>query len=106
MELQLRASRTFTPSNPSPWFGQWEHDGLYTVQQLRALKALDIDPATVERLDVKIKVTSRQMWWPTGPTPHRLIPCPVIGRRDPRIKVISPIGDAKLVWPSGWTREK
>lgn len=101
-EQQLRRGATITPSAINPWYGNWAEGSLYTRQQLHQLKMLGLDPDTVDHLDVHVKVTAKEAWWPTTKTtPIRRIPCPVVGHRLDRIKVVSPAGHVKLVYAGG-----
>ena len=107
LELSLRRNRVITPSNISPWFGTWEGDAVYTLQQIAIVKAMGKDIDALDHIDVRVPVSDRDVWAPLGTKMVHLVRCPVIQRRpsDGRLKVITPIGDAKLVWPDGRIRK-
>lgn len=103
MEMELRKSHVFIPSRPSPWYGDWKSsEPPFTRQQRYQLAVNGIDAETVDRMDVRVTVTDREMWWPTTErAPFRLLTCPIVRRRMGRIMVITPSGQRKGVWPGG-----
>lgn len=92
-----------SPSKVNPWRGGRMPTERYTEKQLAALRARNIDPATVEDIIIRDPATSREMWWPTpGPRPHFVMPCPITERHaGGRLTVLSPSGDEMNVGPDG-----
>lgn len=104
-EKKLRSAYYITPSDMNAWFGSW-HDGrVLTVEQERKLRALLLDPATVDTMEVQVAARPREwVWGAAQKAPIRLITCPIIGRGAERIRVIAPHGEVKLVYPGGHLR--
>jgi len=104
LEQEIRSRRVVAPSKVSTdfWYGGWVNGQTFTYQQIRELRAMKIEVATAEAMTVY--VTCADMVWSSGLTgvPHRAIRCPVVGRRLDRVKVITPNGHGKLVWPDGY----
>jgi hypothetical protein len=104
-EKSLRAAYYITPSNLNPWFGSWRDGHVLTGQQVRKLRALLLDPDTVDTMEVQVAARSREwVWGATEKAPIRLITCPIIGRGAERIRVIAPHGEVVLVYPGGHLR--
>ena len=104
LELEIRSRRVIAPSKVSTdyWYGSWVNNQVLTWEQIRELRKLKIEVASVETM--LVYVTCGDMVVPNSlrPTPHRAIRCPVIGRRTDRVKVITPNGHGKFVWPDGY----
>lgn len=109
------ATRIIIPSKPNPWYGTivgYERDNLaqkggrrFTEEQERALIERGMDPLTCETITVKRQACGVTEITPMLNTvqPVFAFDCPVIGRRkDGKIKIIAPIGDAKFVRADGW----
>jgi hypothetical protein len=95
--------RQWTPSNMEIWGGSMEAGDRFSREQLYQLAARNLAADEVETLVVRRKATIRELWWgPNDNTPIFEFECPVLSRqRDARVKVISPSGVIKLVWPDG-----
>jgi hypothetical protein len=102
-EDDAKTLQVVTPSNISCWAGARSQETDFTPRQIAALERQGFDPATVDRLQVRVGVSAREFWFPatTYSRVVRLIICPVVGRRLDRVRVIAPNGEAKLVYPDG-----
>lgn len=111
-EMLLPQTVYITPSNINPWRDVRDPDQRYTRTQLHRMRLEGIDQATVEDIIVRNRVCPRnEMYIPGGIRHDYLMPCPIIGRRERagqlQLKVISPAGDRKWVYPDGSiTRKK
>jgi hypothetical protein len=104
-EASLRAAYYVTPSNIDAWFGKWLPGRVLTVQQENKLRALLLDPAAIDTMEVQVTARAREwVWNAREPAPVRLITCPIIGRGAERIRVIAPHGEVKLVYSGGHLR--
>ena len=91
-----------TPSNIDPWRASRAEGDKFTGEQLRALERLRLDAETVDIVEVRSSVSMREYWWPTTESaPVLILECPIIGQVRDRLKVISPAGMTKLVYPNG-----
>jgi len=103
-----------TPSKPNPWYGTiigGVADKLavsggerFTAEQLRILRELGLDPATVDAITVTRNATQRELYWSKlSPTPQFQFDCPVLDRRaDGRISIVAPAGLAETVDADGF----
>ncbi|QUT07968.1 hypothetical protein KFK14_11585 [Sphingobium phenoxybenzoativorans] len=98
-----KVRRTITPSNQGFWEGSIREGDRFTNEQMHSMIVYGLVPGEVETLVVTRPATARELWWPTGtPAPVFEFECPVLGlRKDGKVKVISPSGLAKWVWPDG-----
>ena len=106
-----RARRVITPSTVGReyWEGHWRDGETFSVEQLRELGRLGIAADVVDRLDVFAPGDPRRIHGLRRPgvffVPityfHRRLTCPVVGSVRDRLKVISPNGAMKLVYPNG-----
>ena len=105
IELNIRSVHRVTPSNMDPWFGGWAPGARFTAQQHREMAAREIDPDTVDTLEVHVQARQEELYVRYGyARPYRRIVCPVIGARAGKKLVISPRGHRKLVFPDGSLR--
>jgi hypothetical protein len=101
-ELRIRAAHVRRPSVTEFWFGDWGAGDRFTREQRYELAKLGIAAETVRVIEVRVAVSDRELWWPTTEAaPHRLLPCPVVGQRLDRLKVVAPNGWVKLVYSDG-----
>ncbi len=105
LEQEIRQRRVVVPSRVGSdfWFGyDWHADGFSRQQRLR-LEQGGADLAkvvshTVFVADDGMIVRNTNDRHP----PYRAIRCPVVGRVGARLKIITPNGVTKLVWPDGY----
>ena len=100
--LYRRARRLITPSKigSQHWEGHWREGEAFSIEQLRELGAMGLDAATIDR-DVIAAGDPNRIYIPMQPYFYRRLPCPIIGKVKDRLRVISPAGDRKLVYPDG-----
>lgn len=93
------------PSKPNPWYGTIVDGEPLTLEQLRTLDRMSLDPTNTKRVTVRRNATDWEMWWPIGNLPPVYeFECPLLRRRaDDRLHVIAPDGTGKLVFADGWT---
>lgn len=98
------------PSKPNPWYGSIVEGDPLTIEQRRALAERGLAEDTPTMI-VYRQATDREMWWGLNSAPPVFeFECPIIGHRaqtkasPPKVKILSPNGEAKLVFPDGWTR--
>lgn len=107
LEIEIREKRKLLSVAPSKmgtdfWYGEWVNDQRFTWRQIKHLRSIGMAVESAEELIVYVSC-SDMVWTPMGQkTPHRTIPCPIVGRRADQLKVVAPNGECKLVWPDGW----
>lgn len=98
-----KVRKTIAPSKMGDWDGSIREGERFTNEQMHAMVARGLIPAEVETLIVRRSASAREVSWGIyDQAPVYEHECPVIGRQaDTRVKVISPSGAPKLVWPTG-----
>jgi len=93
-----------SPSKSYPWYGKIIEGRRFTVEQELGLAHLGIKPDDVEAMKVRRTSNDNEFWTPLYTYPPVFeFECPILGHRaDGKVKVLSPCGDAKLIFSNGW----
>lgn len=90
------------PSKINIWRARRVDGGRYTRIQINHLADRGLDPAQVEDVIVRQRISDREIWAPSESRPTYLMPCPILAHRRraglDQFKVISPRGDHAWVY--------
>lgn len=110
-EALYRASpRLVTPSKEAPWEGRYDDGERFSQKQVAELQRLGLDPTAIDFLVFEVPGDPRRLGALTVPTPisfrtihyfYRRVPCPILGARGDRLRIIAPDGSTKMVYPNG-----
>ncbi len=101
-EHRLLASFQVAPSNMSAWLWSLRPGATWTDMQLKAAHFLNVRIADCDSVAARIPAPREVLSIPAGSPPQFFVhPCPIIGREGNRVRVISPAGVEKLIYPNG-----